>query len=160
MRFCYKYIGPKEDVEEIVSDVFISLWENRENIRSLETLKPFLIVTARNKILNYIRKKVNSPSYEEYIEYRHASLLSHSPDNLEYKEFEMSLLKLIAKLSPTQKKVIMMSKFENLSNTEISTILGLNIQTVKNALSEGLKTLRAMLGTLKTIILSFIILNS
>ena len=50
------------------------------------------------------------------------------------------------KLPPTQRRVVRMSRLENLEVVEIAAELGLSVQTIKNALSSGLKTLRQSLG--------------
>lgn len=142
LQFCRSYIKNIQDVEEIVEDVFISLWENRKKLRATESVKPFLVINARNKILNHIRKQINSPVYEDYMENHHDNLLNMNDSNLEYEEFEKSIIAVIDSLPSTQNKVIKMSRLENLSNPEIAHNLNLNIQTVKNALSQGLKTIR------------------
>lgn len=158
MRFCLCYIKNVEDAEEVVEDVFISLWENRKNIRSETSVRPFLVTCARNKILNLFRKKVNSPVYEEYVEVFHSNLISSSGEKtIEYYEFEKKLMKIIDTLPPTQKKVLRMSRFENLSNSEIAQTLHLNVQTVKNALSSGLKILRESIKNLQMTFLSLFI---
>ena len=158
MRFCLSYIKNVEDAEEVVEDVFISLWENRKSIRSETSVLPFLVTCARNKILNLFRKKVNSPIYEEYVEVCHSNLiLSTGESTIEYYEFENKLMEIIDTLPPTQQKVLRLSKFENLSNSEIAETLHLNVQTVKNALSSGLKILRDSIKKLQMTFLSLFI---
>ena len=141
MRYCMSYLNSVEDMEEIVSDVFISLWENRSKIRNRDNLKPFLIVSTRNRIMTVLRKKVNSTVYENYLELYQHKVISDGTPHIEYDEFEKIVFRLIGSLPSTQREVIIMSKIDHLSHNEIAEKLGLNIQTVKNALSMGLKTL-------------------
>ena len=64
---------------------------------------------------------------------------------MEYAEFERQVLEAIKKLPETQCKVVMMAKIYNMPNDKIAECLKLSRQTVKNALSVGIKTLRERL---------------
>lgn len=151
MRFCMSYLGSKEDIEEIVQDVFISLWQNRKNLRNRQSLKPFLVISTKNRLSKLIRKRINSPIYEEYIEHQHQQIIHDDKHTIEYEEFEKILLKFVDSLPSTQQKVLKMSKFGHMTNDEIATKLNLSLSTVKNALSNGLKTLRRNISSLPLI---------
>jgi len=53
------YIG-KQDAEEIISDVFLAVWENRKKLRITDDIKPYLAQIARNKSKNKLRQLSNS----------------------------------------------------------------------------------------------------
>ena len=61
-------------------------------------------------------------------------------------EFEQNVMNAIAQLSGSQRRIIIMSRFRNMSNAEIAQELNLSIQTVRNTLSIGLKNLRDKLS--------------
>ncbi len=146
MSFCLSYVRITEDAEEIIQDIFVSLWKNRYTIQNTRTLSPFLSGILRNNILYYFRRKLNSPIYEEYINLRDDSHPVDDRANIEYEEFRRIILKEINKLPRSQRDAIILSKFQGLSNREIADRLNLNIQTIKNALSVGLKNLRKRLS--------------
>lgn len=155
LGFCRKYLRSTEDIEEIVEDVFISLWQNRRNLRNADSVRPLLFISTRNRLLNALRARINSPIYEEYIELCHHHILASEPRPMEYSEFERLVMTSIRSLPPTQRRVIIMSRLEYLSTQEISQRLNLSPQTVRNALSQGLKQLHEKLGHIsgmKTII--------
>lgn len=146
MSSCLSYIHIVEDMEEIIQDIFISLWKNRHTLQNTQTLSPFLYGALRNKILYYFRRKLNSPIYEQFLDIRDEI---HPTDNhapVEYEEFRRIVLDEINNLPRSQREAILLSKFHGLSNKEIAENMNLNIQTVKNALSTGLKTLRQRLS--------------
>lgn len=147
MGFCRSYMLTSEDAEEIVEDVFISLWLNRQSLRNTSTVKPFLFVSTRNLILKKIRSRINSPIYEEYVSVNSARFASEEPRPMEYDEFERLVMDIVNSLPQTQKSVIILSRFEHRSNKEIAERLQLSQQTVKNALVQGLKYLRDKLST-------------
>lgn len=145
MSVCLQYIKIMEDAEEIVQDIFISLWQNRQKIQNTDSLWPFLFGALHNKILYYFRKKLNSPIYEEFINVKEESH-SHTVGNeMEYEDFRKIIFAEINALPKAQRDSIIMSKFRGMSNKEISEELNLSIQTIKNALSLGLKNLKLRL---------------
>lgn len=144
--FCLQYSKCPEDSEEIVQDVFVWLWENRKTIRKEESVKNLLFIRTRHFLINAYRKTVNSPTFEDYVDYQNSLGEESNGTWLEYREFVAQLKQHIGQLPLTQQNVIRLSKIENLSNREIAQQLQLSEQTVKNQLSIGLKTLRARMG--------------
>lgn len=132
----------KEDSEEIVQDVFVRLWTNREKIYNEESLRSLLYIMAKHYFLNAYRSKVNSPIYEEYVTQCDERLSENIAEYLEYEEFEKRFHRWVEQLPLTQQKIIKLSKLEGMSNKGVADILSLSEQTVKNQLSLALKTLR------------------
>ncbi len=148
MSYTMKYVRVEEDAEEIVEDVFISLWNNRGTIKRSDTLRPLLYIATRHRILNALRKRVNSPIYEDYVETCAKHVAESGSYGIEYEEFELTVLRAIDSLPPTQRRVITMSRLKGMPNAEIAEQLQLSQQTVKNALHVGLRQLRAVLELL------------
>lgn len=143
--YCVKFTKNREDAEEIVQDVFIALWNNRETIRKEKTLNSLLFSISRYRVINAYRSSLNTPVYEDYVKYQDEIYIKDNFSRLEYEEFVKSIKVAIQKLPPTQQRVITLSRFSQLSNKEIAEELSLSEQTVKNQLSVGLKALRRLL---------------
>ena len=152
----------EEEAEDLVQEVFVALWRNRSNIRNSTTLQPLLFTSLRNRIVNLWKARINSRAYSDYVEIMNAEPATSGTPHIEYSEFEQIVLRCVESLPKTQGEVIRLSRFENLSNEEIAATLGLSHQTVKNALSVGLKTLRAMVDRIRQsrlVILTGFIIN-
>lgn len=134
-----------EDAEEIVQDVFVKLWQQRESIRQQETLRSLLFIMAKHLLINAYRARVNDPVYEDYTDYIHGLTVEDTHHRAEYNEFVRKIQALLGELPVTQQKVIRLSRFQQLSNREIAEKLALSEQTVKNQLSLGLKILKEKL---------------
>ena len=130
--FCMEYTKSREDTEEIVQDAFMWLWKNRENIRQEKTIKNLLFLRVRHFLINAWRSRMGEPVFEDYVNYL----------NMEYDEFRHNIVKIINELPKTQAKVLRMARLEGFRNKEIAEMLHLSEQTVKNALSLGLKYLK------------------
>lgn len=150
--FCMEYTKSREDTEEIVQDAFIWLWRNKENIRQEATIKNLLFLRVKHFLINAWRAKVNTPIFEDYVDYIN-SLPADSRDHLEYMDFRDTVMSIIDQLPKTQSKVVKMSRLEGFKNKEIAEKLRLSEQTVKNALSMGLKFLKERLGTIEMLVL-------
>lgn len=156
--YCIQFCKSEDESKEIVQDTFVKLWEYREHIDSCSTLCPLLFSMAKNKLINAYKKRLNSPVYEDYVIYQD-SLKNCDCMPMEFDEFLKNIEQAIGKLSPTQQKIIRLSRFENLSNTEIAHCTGLSEQTVKNQLSLGLKRLKLLLDAFFFILLVLSMLN-
>ncbi len=147
LSFCIKYTKSRETAEEIMEDTFVWLWKNRQDIKEELSLKPILFLRAKHYLINAHRKIVNSPIYEDYMDYldHHDSSSNATDSLLEYDDFLKQVWRMLERLPKTQQEVIKLSKIEMLNNQEIAQRLNYSEQTVKNQLSLGLKQLREIL---------------
>ena len=157
--YCMQYVKSREDTEEIVQDVFIKLWINRHSIIHGEHLSAFIFKIAKNQIINRYKSRINSYVFEEYVNYYNEEQCSVSDTSaiVEYDDFCKSLKKAMKNLSSTQREVIECVKLNQMSVKETAVKLRLKEQTVKNALSAGLKVLKEILKKSLVLILSFVL---
>lgn len=146
--FTLRYVKSREDAEEIVQDVFVKLWVYRNSILRGELLNAFIFKIAKNQIINRYKSTLHSAVYESYVEYCNDIRFSVFDTSLpmEYDEFRRKLDKAMESLTDTQRKSVDYVKLQNYSIKETAEKLRLKEQTVKNAVTAGLKILRAVLG--------------
>lgn len=154
--YCLRFTKSSEDAEEIVQDVFLRLWNIRESIQQEDTLRSLLFIISKNYLINAFHKNINSPVYEDYVNYQE-QIAVDDISRMEYEEFVHQLNHAMSRLPKTQQQVIELSRFKQLSNKEVAERLSLSEQTVKNQLSLGLKMLRSLLGNAPIIGLFFIL---
>ncbi len=63
-RFCFSIVHQKESAEEIVNDVFLKLWEKRDNPPPIGNPGLYLYVSVKNRSLNYLRDNAGLPTIE------------------------------------------------------------------------------------------------
>ncbi|MCM1484347.1 MAG: RNA polymerase sigma-70 factor [Muribaculaceae bacterium] len=147
LRFCLHHLDSPQDAEEVVQDVFVDLWRSREVIRATDSLRPLLFTSARFRILNRYRARVDAELLEEYRRATQGATARSAEFELEYRDLRLRVIKALRHLPHNQRRVIVLSRFRYMSNSEIATHLGLSLQTVKNTLSLALKNLRNLLDS-------------
>ena len=158
--YCLQYTKSVEDAEDIVQDVFVKLWINRENIRQEVTLRSLLFIMSKYSLINAYRSRVNSLLYEDYVAtYMGAASENDMNSQLEYDDFVHHVKKILKDLPITQRSVVELSRIEQLNNKEIAEKLSLSEQTVKNQLSLGLKILREKLKEFLTLLWMLYFIN-
>jgi RNA polymerase sigma-70 factor (family 1) len=157
--YCLQYCKQAEDAEEIVEDVFVRLWTSRKNIRQEESLESLLFIMSRHLVINAYRRRLNSPEYEEFIDFRHSAGSEDAALQVEYDEFVARLHRALRTLPATQQRVVKLSRMGGMGNKDIARELNLSEQTVKNQLSLGLKALREKLGYVSPLLELLFLLN-
>lgn len=119
----------------------------------------FIFKIAKNQIINRYKSRINSYVFEEYVNYYNEEQCSVSDTSaiVEYDDFCKSLKKAMKNLSSTQREVIECVKLNQMSVKETAVKLRLKEQTVKNALSAGLKVLKEILKKSLVLILFFVL---
>ena len=132
----------KEAAEENVQDVFMKVWQNRENLNLDQSFKAYIFTIARNQAFNFLNKAANEATLKEEIFYE--SQKSH--DYVDYSIREEDCKKLrkeaMKQLPPKRKQIFKMSRKKGMSYEEISQELGISINTVRNQMSKALESMR------------------
>jgi RNA polymerase sigma-70 factor (ECF subfamily) len=138
----YHILGDEDEAQDIIQDIFITFWGKSLPDQIHTSLKSYLYVTVRNKVLNHIRKnKINS----DFIQLL-ATILTEKDFNtiqdIELKELTMLIDQEIGLLPPRMKQVFEMSRKDFLTHKEIAERLGTSEETIKKQISNSLKLLR------------------
>lgn len=143
--FALRWTKNETAAEDITQDVFIRLWNERENIRQTNSLNSLLFTITSHLLINAFHKTINSPIFEDYITYTDSIPSPGNSDPLEYSNFLSSISRFIDSMPPSRGKIVRLSKLEGFNNKEIAELLSLKEQTVKNQLSIGVKELRSFI---------------
>lgn len=151
------FLNDLEAAEEIVQDLFVKFWENRNNIKITFSARSYLFRSARNSCLNFLKHQKIEETYKQYNEEQRESGSYSVDDEFEGSELEMQIRKAIDQLPPERKKVFIMSRFEGLKYREIAEKSGISIKTVENQMGKAIKFLRQELADYTTFITLFLI---
>ena len=122
-RFILKNLRHEEDARDVVQTAFEKMWRNREEVDALRA-KSYLFTVAYHQMIDNIRKVKRIHLREEFNE---DSRVQDRPANNLKKVLEEAL----ARLSETQRSLVLLKDYEGYSYEEIGTITGLSESQVK-----------------------------
>jgi RNA polymerase sigma-70 factor (ECF subfamily) len=112
--------------EDIVQELFYTIWSNREKLEIKKSLKSYLFGAVHNNSVKYLNSLKVRDKYFEYAKYR-------INDHHEISDFDLreKLTQSIDKLPPQCKKVFVLSRYDKLKHAEIAEQLNISIKTVE-----------------------------
>lgn len=155
-HFALSLLKSAEDSEDVVQEVFVRIWENRDKIKKGHSFKSFLFTIAYNIIVDHLRKRMSDVKFREQLEKNIQSDLTREGDTLDYKELDNRFRSLVNKLPPQRKRIFEMHRDQGMTYKEIGRKLNISHNTVRNQFSEALKFLREQMGNDSLLILLFI----
>ena len=129
-----------EDIEEIVSDVFVAIWKNSSNLLKTTEIKPYLVGTAKNIIRNKYRDTELNFSISDYEE--NVIDICNIEEITEQKEQDKIMQSTLQKLKYEEYKIFIMFYYESKTIKEIAKVLNLSISNVKTILHRVRKTIK------------------
>jgi RNA polymerase sigma-70 factor (ECF subfamily) len=155
-RFAYSILKIKSDAEEIVQEVFIKVWENRNKIDEYLSFESYLFTITYNSTISFIRKRTKESQYIDYLKsIQHPSIQPNIIPELEYNELKDKSEKIIELLPHRQKQIYKLNREEGLTYKEIAVKLNISINTVETHMERALKVIRKKLGDISIVLLIF-----
>jgi RNA polymerase sigma-70 factor (ECF subfamily) len=144
-HFILKKTKSEELTEEIIQEVFISVWEKREKFSAVENFEDYLFSMAANRTWNFIRRLHNEKELKQKVWRTIEAHQNSTEDLLDLKESQGLINEAVEQLSPQRKKIFILSRQQGLSHTEIAEQLNLSPSTVNNHLTEALRFIKEYL---------------
>jgi RNA polymerase sigma factor (sigma-70 family) len=139
-----KFSPDKDLIKDCIQDLFLTLWEKKEALQGVLSVKPYLFSSFRNNFLKKSRKELKLSDVSENAFYFDEDQI---PDK-QLIQFETNqqlqdwLHKAIGQLPKRQSEALYLRYYENLSYEEIAGVMGLNRQAVANYLQYAIQKLR------------------
>jgi RNA polymerase sigma-70 factor (ECF subfamily) len=141
--FVERHVMSRDAADEIVKDLFVDLWQQRERLAIRSSLKAYLYAAARNRALNFLRmsesrKRHLTVHVLEDEEWALIPSLTDDPlEELEKKELEAEVQKAIEALPGRCKLVLTLRWDDGLRYAEIAEVLGISVKTVENQMARA-----------------------
>lgn len=146
--FSRSLVRSQETAEELVEDVFMKLWQNRENILSINDLMVYLYVSVKNRSLNALsqqaKRLLNTP-FDDSLEIENSMLVPDPHSILVTNEMLQAIWKAIDDLPPRCKMIFKLVREDGLSYKAVAEILGISANTVDVQIGIALKKISASL---------------
>lgn len=154
-HFAYRYVNDHDTSQEIVQDIFITLWQKKDTLDPQKSIRSYLYTSVKNRCLNYIRDNKKFRSYRLDVEIE-LEIPVEDNDQIATDEIQSRINMALNKLPPKCREIFEMSRYEDMKYKDISEKLGISVKTVEVQMSKALKILRHELGDLIIWILIFL----
>lgn len=154
--FSRRYVIDKQTAENIVQNVFLRIWQNKESLDPTKNVQSYLFTAVKNESLKQLRHLSVEKKQQENVS--RLSIVEPTPDEtIDKKELSEELNNAINDLPEKCREIFYMSRFDQLKYSEIADVLGISIKTVETQMGRALKKLREQLAHLISIILFLMI---
>ncbi len=141
-HFARAIVKTNADAEDIVSDVFVKLWEKRQTLDHIQNLRLYLFVATRNFAINRY-KQIQAERKLAFESLQGADLLltEHLADIADAADMEGRMQQAIQDLPPRCRAVYTMVRSFGLRQKEVAELMHLAPKTVENQMAIALKKL-------------------
>lgn len=141
-RFVRIYVSQENIAEEIVLDLFTSVWEKRQTLSIQLMFKAYLFQSVRNRALNYIRDNERFVPLDDFVAFEY----SENDYAFDVRELERLIEEAVCSLSDKNREVFRMSREYHLTNKEIASQLNISVKAVESHITKALKYIKKYLG--------------
>lgn len=148
-QFLLRYLYSKKAAEDVLQNLFFTIWKNRTNLEPRGTLRAYLYTAARNQALKYIKKNKKEAHSDladhPYLE----SPLTYPEETIEYKEFVKAFQDAVQMLPDKRRQIFLLQREDKLTYSEIAEVLEISIKTVETQMTRSIKFLSTKLAHFK-----------
>ncbi len=150
---CYSFLNHREDAEDVAQDVFIDAYRSLNTFRGDASLSTWLYRLSMNKSLDFIRAKKRQKRGSGLLSFLDNDEMSRlnvkdtkqPHTEMEDEEKRQILHAAIDKLPERQKKAIILSRFEELTQEQVAEVMGATVSSVESLLVRAKKKLKELL---------------
>ena len=150
-RFTTRFIRDAQNADNLVQDLFVKLWTQRENLHINSNLKSYLYISLKNSALNYIKSQ-NSTVADKAELLLQPEKTQNPEEGYINSEMHQAVHDAIDKLPVKCRQIYLMKNYDNLKYIEIAEIMGISVNTVKTQLKRALQSLHKSLAHLFTLL--------
>lgn len=160
--FANKFLANSSESEEIVQEVFLSIWKKKDQLKFDDQIRPYLFKSVQNLCYNFLEHKKVVNSYYSVIElvYKNQSNDFNTYESVLYSEFQQRVEQGINSLPEQCRLIFNLSRQEGLKYSEIAERLGISVKTVETQMRRALSKLKVELKDYLVVLIVSLFLNS
>ncbi len=137
--FACSFLESKQLADEVVSDVFIKIWQKRQTLHTIHHLKMYLFKSTRNTALNYLKREgLQKVPLEDY--WVELNSIYFNPERLMITEEMIEKINEAVQSLPARCRLIFkLVKEEGLKYREVAELMDIAVKTVENQMTLALK---------------------
>jgi RNA polymerase sigma factor (sigma-70 family) len=149
-QYVFSITKSREIAEEIVQDIFLKIWQERESLTTINNISSYLFILARNQTLNAIRKLATEKKNKQNIEiFLQDNSLQMGGDNFEAEMAEI-IESAVANLPPQQQKVFLLRQ-QGMKHQQIAAEMSISLNSAKKYQQLAIQSIEKMVKTKVTV---------
>lgn len=140
VRYGNTFLKDSDETEDVVQQVFVSLWEKRTQLDIHTSIRAVLYKSVQNACLNKIKHLKVRNAYAE--DWKVTTVHEDASDSVQVNELNERIQLAMENMPEQCGRIFKMSRFEQLRYQEIADQLGLSVKTVENQMGKALKIIR------------------
>ncbi len=146
MLYALKMTDDQDAAEDLVQNVFLTLWESREAFHEEASARSYLYLTIRHRIIDQVRHAKVEGKYKNYVLKGAGDMLAAEEDEEVFTyEVYRRLFDAINELPPRQRELFLLY-MQGKKNAEIAQVMNITEETIRVQRKRALKTLRKKMG--------------
>jgi len=137
----YSRLKSREEAEEIVQDIFTSVWKNHDTLL-ISNLSFYLFASVRKRTVNTLRSRLTHQKYWDYYSRFFKDYSESTQEDLQLAELNNEIEKAILKLPKKSQAVVRLNRIQGLSVAEIAESLNIPKRTIEHYLTKSIRELR------------------
>ena len=147
LQFANSIIKNKELAEEIVSDVFIKVWQKRADLKKIENFKLYLYISTKNTSLNYLSRHFRKETISLDEMSLNITTGAYNPEQLLVtSEVSKRIDEEIQKLPNRCKLIFKLVREDGLKYNDIANLLNISVKTIDNQMAIALKKISSAIN--------------
>ncbi len=146
LKFAVSIVKSEILAEEIVLDIFLKLWEQKESLDKIKNIETYLFISVRNASINALKKE--KKFHFDMLEGAHIQLADYRSAENDLIEDEMlsALNEIVVQLPSKCKIIFQLMREDGLNRNEVAEILNISVKTVDNQLAIAVKKIAEKLN--------------
>ncbi|HBF06268.1 MAG TPA: RNA polymerase sigma-70 factor [Prevotella sp.] len=157
MLYALKMTDDQDAAEDLVQNVFLTLWENRETFHEEASVRSYLYLTIRRRVIDQARHAKVEGKYKSYVlKGAGDMLMAEEDDEIFTNEVYHRLFDAINELPPRQRELFLLY-MQGKKNAEIAQAMNITEETIRVQKKRALKTLRKKMGDRSDLLLLWLL---
>ena len=140
-------VGDRETAEEIIEDLFYTIWKEKERLNIFRSVKSYLYTAVWNGCLQHHRQRQKDEEMQRKMQQATPTYTSSPEDEAEFEELQRVVDRCLAQMPERCRHIFLLHRDEGLKYTEIATRLSISVKTVEANMSKALALLRKEIET-------------
>ncbi len=145
VRYAKTIIKDHDTAEEIVQDLFVRLWQDRQKLKIESSLNGYLFRSVHNRCLHWLDHSRVVDNHAREMAVREVQNAENPVEIIQYKELQLKIAEILERLPERCGQIFCMNRFEGLKYIEIADKLSVSVKTVEANMGRALKEFRKAL---------------